>query len=115
MKNILYYILGCAISGKNLEVERLKGVTPERWHEVYLMRKAQGVTALLFDKVKSLPKEVAPPKDIVLKWMSHSLSIEKQTKAIFQRCAGFAQLMHEHGLQTMVLKGVAVSRYYPNP
>lgn len=115
MKHKLYYILGCAISGMDMEVERLKGVTPERWHEVYLMGKAQGVTALLFDKIKSLPKEVAPPKDIVLKWMSHSLSIEKQTKAIFHRCAGFAQLMHEHGMQTMVLKGVAVSQYYPNP
>lgn len=115
MRNILYHILGCAVSGRNLELERLKDVAPEGWHEVYLIGKDQGVTALLFDKVKNLPKDVAPPKELVLKWMSHSLSIEKQTKSIFQRCAGFAQLMHEHGLHTLVLKGVAVSQYYPNP
>lgn len=115
MRNILYHILGCAVSGRNLEVERLKNVTPKEWHEVYLMGKAQGVTGLVFDKVKTLPKDMAPPKELVFKWMSHSLSIEMQTKGIFQRCAGFAQLMHEHGLHTLVLKGVAVSQYYPNP
>lgn len=115
MRNILYYILSRAVNNSELEVEYLKGVTPEGWQDVYRLGKAQGVTGLLFEKIKKLPKEVAPPKELVLKWMSHSLSIEKQTKSIFQRCAGFAQLMHEHGLHTLVLKGVAVSQYYPNP
>ena len=87
MKDILYYILGCAVSGRNLEVERLKDVTPEGWHEVYLMGKAQGVSGLLFDKIKSLPKEVAPPKELVMQWMSHAMSIERQTKALFEKSA----------------------------
>lgn len=53
MRNILCYILSCAVNGTELEAERLKGVPPEEWQEVYLMGKVQGVTGLLFDKVKS--------------------------------------------------------------
>lgn len=115
MNNILYYILSCAINGTELEVERLKDVTPEGWQEVYLLGKAQGVTGLLFDKVKTLPKEVAPPREVVMQWMSHTMSIEKQTKALYQKSAEFAELMAQEGIQTMVLKGLALSGYYPNP
>ena len=115
MKQVLYYILSCAVSGKELEVERLKDVTPQGWQEVYLMGKAQGVTGLLFDKVKSLPKEVAPPRDVVMQWMSHTMSIERQTKMLYQKSAEFAELMAQEGMHTMVLKGMALSGYYPNP
>lgn len=115
MRDILYYILGCAVSGRNLEVERLRDVTPEGWHEVYLMGKAQGVTALLFDKIKSIPKEVAPPKVLVMQWMSHAMSIERQTKTLFEKSFMFAELMAGKGMQTMVLKGLALSGFYPNP
>lgn len=115
MQKILYYILNCAVNGTELEAERLKGVMPGGWQDVYLMGKAQGVTGLLFEKIKSLPKEVAPPREVALQWMSHTMSIERQTKVLFQKCAEFAELMAKHGMQTMVLKGLAVSGYYPNP
>lgn len=114
MKDILYYILSSAVSDRNLEVERIKDVTPEGWHEVYLMGKAQGVTALLFDKIKSIPKEVAPPKELLMQWMSHAMSIERQTKALFEKSAEFAEMMAKKGIQTMVLKGLALSEYYSN-
>lgn len=115
MRDILYYILNCAVNGKELEEDRLKDVTSEGWQEVYLMGKAQGVTGLLFDKVKSLPKEVAPPRDVVMQWMSHTMSIERQTKALYQKSAEFADLMAQEGMQTMVLKGLALCGYFPNP
>lgn len=115
MTNILYYILSCAINGTELEVERLRGVSPSDWSEVYALGKAQGVTGLLFDKVKTLPKEVAPPREVVMQWMSHAMSIERQTKALFEKSVEFAELMAQEGLQTMVLKGLALCGYYPNP
>jgi hypothetical protein len=34
---------------------------------------------------------------------------------IHKRSAEFARLMEEKGLHTLVLKGIAVSTYYPNP
>ena len=115
MQNILYHILNCAVNGTELKEELLKNVTPEEWQEVYLMGKTQGVTGLLFDKVKTLPKEFAPPREVVMQWMSHTMSIERQTKVLFQKSAEFAELMSQEGMQTMVLKGLALIGYYPNP
>lgn len=112
---LLFCVLSRVINDVSLDVDSLKSVSATDWQELYRLAKHQGVTAVLFEKIQSLPKEVAPPKEIVMRWMAHSLSIEKQTKVIYKRCADFAQLMHEHGLRTLVLKGVAVSGCYPNP
>lgn len=115
MKNLFYYILSCVVNDTIIDVKCLQGISVTDWQRLYRLAKRQGVTAVLFEKVQSLPKEVAPPKEIVMKWMAHSLSIEKQARAIYARCADFAQLMYAQGLHTLVLKGVAVSGYYPNP
>ena len=115
VKKTILYILQCSVNNKELEFERLRGVSHSDWHEVYSLSKAQGVSGLLFDKIKSLPKEVAPPKELVMQWMSHAMSIERQTKALFEKSAEFAELMAKEGMQTMVLKGLALSGYYPNP
>ena len=115
MKHIFYDILGCAINNKTVDYERLKGISKEHWYELYRYAKQQGVTALFFAQIKNLPKHVAPPKELAMQWMAHTMSIEKQTKALFQRSAGFAQLMAEDGMHTMVLKGLSLSSYYPNP
>lgn len=114
-KNIIYYILSRSVNGSELEVERLSGVTAEKWYEVYLIGKVQGVTGLLFERILKLPKDVAPPRDLVMQWMSHTMSIERQTKVLFEKSAEFAEQMEQEGLQTMVLKGLALSVYYPNP
>ena len=92
VKKQIFYILQCSVNNKELEFERLWGVSPSDWTEVYSLSKAQGVSGLLFDKIKSLPKEVAPPKELVMQWMSHAMSIERQTKALFEKSADLPNL-----------------------
>ena len=93
------------MNGNAIEHGQLRELSPTDWEELYQLGKRQGVTGVLFEKIQSLPKELAPPRALALKWMSHTLSIEKQTRLIGQRCASFAGMMHEHGLHTLVLKG----------
>lgn len=115
MHDLFFEILCSVVNDTALVHDHWRGLSPKDWEELCRLGKRQGVTGVLFEKVQVLPKEVAPPKALVLKWMSHALSIEKQTRAIYARCADFAALMREHGLNTLVLKGVAVSQYYSNP
>lgn len=42
VKNQIFYILQCSVNNKELEFERLWGVSPSDWTEGYLMGKAQG-------------------------------------------------------------------------
>ena len=115
MKALLCYILGHVINGDDLDVKRVRGLQEEQWCELYALAKQQGVTALVFEKIKMLPKEVAPPKALAVRWMSHSMNIVKNTREKMEKSASWASLMAQHGVQTLVLKGGAFSAYYPNP
>lgn len=115
MERLFLHILHCTVTGEELKCDCLRKLSGEDWRSLYCIAKQQGLTAVTFEKIKPLPKELAPPREVALKWMSHAFSIEKQTMDIAKKCARFAQLMHEHGLYTLVLKGIAMSQYFPNP
>lgn len=115
MHRLLLDILRSVVTDAPIEYSRFHSLSPTDWKELYGMAKRQGLTAVVLEQIKPLPKEVAPPRDLALKWLSHAISLEKQAKEKYERCAELAQLMHAHGLCTLVLKGVAVSQYYPNP
>lgn len=90
-------------------------LTPDEWRLLYQLSKKQGVTAIIFEAIKNIPKEFAPPKATTLKWLSNALSIEQQMKKKESIAIEFAEKLSERGIQTVVLKGLAYASYYPNP
>lgn len=114
-----FYILGAIVQEKTLESQHFNDVTPEEWAELFRLSKTQGVTAVVFEKLSAAFDECGdfprPPKALTLNWYAQSQSIERKMAAIHKRSEEFAGLMEEKGLQTLVLKGIAVSSYYPNP
>ena len=118
-QEILFYILGRVVQEASLEQERFEGFSQEEWAELYHLSISQGVTAVVFEKLSTAFNECRdfpkPPKALTLNWYAQSQSIERKMSTIHKRSAEFAELMAEKGLHTLVLKGIAVSSYYPNP
>lgn len=119
IEELLLYILGAVIHDLPLDAVRFMNVTKEEWAELYRLSKAQGVTAVVFDKLSRAYSESEefprPPKEQTLKWYAQSMAIEKKMSKIRSLSAEFAERMAEEGLHTLVLKGIAISTYYPNP
>lgn len=87
----------------------------EYWEQLYLLSKQQGTVAIIFEAIKDIPKEIAPPKSITLKWLSNALSIEQQMRKKEAVIIEFAEELSKRDIQTTVLKGLAYASYYPNP
>ena len=85
------------------------------WDALYKLAKEQGVTALVFEKLESLPAEVAPPKQLMLQWFSHTLSSGKQMERKYLVAADFAERLAAANIPVVVLKGFAIAAYYPQP
>lgn len=119
VEELLLYILRAVIHDLPLDAVRFMNVTKEEWAELYRLSKAQGVTAVVFDKLSRAYSESEefprPPKEQTLKWYAQSMAIEKKMSKIRSLSAEFAERMAEEGLHTLVLKGIAISTYYPNP
>ena len=118
-EELFFYVLGAVVQDAPLEAQRFNAMTPEEWAELFRLSKTQGVTAVVFEKLSAAFDECEdfprPPKALTLNWYAQSQSIERKMATIHKRSEEFAGLMEEKGLQTLVLKGIAVSSYYPNP
>ena len=115
MKDLFYYILRCSITDKSIDTEALHGLSGEDWRLLFETLRKQGVVGVVFDKVRLLPKEVAPPMEVLMKWCSQAVFVEKQITKMFSVAAEFAEKLHDNGIPVVVLKGVAYGVYYPNP
>lgn len=118
-EELFFYILSAVVQDAPLDAPRFNAMTPEKWAELFRLSKTQGVTAVVFEKLSAAFDECEdfprPPKALTLNWYAQSQSIERKMATIHKRSEEFAGLMEEKGLQTLVLKGIAVSSYYPNP
>ena len=110
-----FHILSCVVNNTNVDWTLFADYSPAEWKQFYNLSKRQGVVAVVFDRLKEIPKQIAPPKQIVMKWFSHSLSIEKQMRAKEAIAIEFAEKFAKRGIQIAVLKGIAYASYFPNP
>lgn len=48
------------------------------WKGLFAFARKQALVGVLFDGIRRLPKEMAPPEGILLQWLSASEQIRKQ-------------------------------------
>ncbi len=114
-KTTFFHILSCIVNDSNVDWSLFNLFTPRDWEPFYVLSQKQGVVAIVFDKIKEISKEFAPPKTILMRWISHALSIEEQMKKKERIAIEFAEELSKREIQTIVLKGLAYASYYPNP
>ena len=112
INNLFFSLLRTSI---NSQTNRKNTLTFNDWKVVYHTCRQQGVTAVLFDFVRQLPKSEAPDKALLMEWLSAATAVE-QTMQRMQVTAGeFAEAMEKREIPVVVLKGIAFAQYYPNP
>ena len=114
-EEMLLALLRAALQQHDVEKACFQQATPENWLQCYLLAVRQGVATLAWEGVERLPMEFTPPLDVKLSWAlvekKQVAKYRKHYKAVTELTRFYAQ----HGIATMVLKGVGLSRLYPTP
>lgn len=90
-------------------------LSPQEWLAVFRMSTTQGVRAVVFDRVKSLPKAEAPDMATLLQWLGVTMNVEKTMGQMRTTAEEFACQMASREVPVVVLKGMAFAEYYRNP
>lgn len=112
---MLLALLRAALHQREVETAYFQLVTEDDWVRCYRLAVRQGVSALAWEGIERLPLEYAPPLNVKLSW---ALLEKKQLAKYREHCRvvnELIQLFAQHGIATMVLKGVGLSRLYPVP
>ena len=90
-------------------------LTSDEWRALYRVCVVQGVTAVVFDFVKTLPKSEAPDMALLMEWLSAATAVEQTMRRMQITAEEFAQEMERREIPVVVLKGLAFAQYYKNP
>ena len=85
------------------------------WEELQNLAAEQGLSAIVLDGIERLPDSARPPKVALLQWIGEVLQQEAQQASQRKTAMEMAQLFHDNGIRTYVLKGAVVAECYPKP
>lgn len=86
-----------------------------KWKEVMNVAAVQGLSAIVFDGVKQLPKECCTDKKLLLQWYGQVCYQEKMYEHNWRVAQQISESWRKVGIDTYVIKGRSIAQYYPNP
>ncbi|WP_081584272.1 nucleotidyltransferase domain-containing protein [Alistipes communis] len=95
--------------------ENIAPLSSDRWKDIYQQTACQGILALSWRAVEQLPSASQPPRDIKLRWAYNAEQIRLRYRRQLAVATALASSYADEGIRTVVLKGLALSRYYPDP
>ena len=90
-------------------------LSEEEWEKLFVMAKRQSVLGIVYDGIVKLPKEKRPSINQTLRWSCVAESIRGMNEKMNREAARITRLFEEHGRHSVILKGQANARLYPNP
>lgn len=113
IESAFFNALQHSIAGRPLSHECFKNFTLQEWSALHKLSRSQGVLALVFDALKELSAEM--PQSLKLQWAYGTMQIEDKIAKQWQLADELSDEYRKRGIKTVVLKGLALSQYYPNP
>ena len=85
------------------------------WDACYQFAKRQTLAGVLFDGIQRLPKELAPARPLLLRWLSDSESIRRRNMRMDRASAYIYNKVCAAGFRCCILKGQGNALLYPHP
>lgn len=96
--------------------EKLFPLSDEEWHSVYIHSRRQSVQGVVYDGVMLLPDRFLPSKQLLLKWISDVDQWERINRLHIQMLCSLVKFFSsEPQIHFEIIKGLAISCYYPKP
>ena len=113
--NLLLNTLRATINIEPIDTNLYAFHSEEVWKSLFMLSAQHGVIAIIYTAITDLPKEHQPPRNIKLQWALSAEHIKKRYHKQFALASELSSIYTRHDIRTFVLKGVAISKYYPIP
>lgn len=112
---MLLELINATLCKRPLNEKVFEGATETDWQQCYDIALAQGVLAMTFPAMSSLPKALRPTLQIWAQWMAYTQSIVDLSHHKRDVVKQIGNWLADDGLATTIIKGFSLSALYPNP
>lgn len=111
----LFGLLRQSLSGTLAEEHLFHDVAQKEWEELFVLSQRNKIAAVMLDGVLSLPLAQQPPRSVMIPWMAECQKAEQAYRYKHEAEQELIRFFKQNGINTLILKGTSVSRYYPRP
>ena len=97
----------------NLDREAIENLSNEEWLAIHALALRQGVCAMLLDVI--VAEKITIPRPIKMRFISSTDKVEKDYFSKVDTARQLTTIYSEHGIKTMILKGIGLAQLYPTP
>lgn len=101
--------------GLGLSQEIPNKLNETEWRSILIMAKQQALQGIIYNSFSRLPREICPPRLLMMKLSMTVETIRGQNLLMNQEAARYTQMFAERGIRCAILKGPANARLYPDP
>jgi hypothetical protein len=88
---------------------------PVDWEQMFALSARHGTVLLAWGGITRLPPEYQPPRRLKLRWVANVVKGSERHVRRLEVVADLVTLLASGGIDTIVLKGLAMSKLYPVP
>lgn len=100
---------------QNNDVHKLElsSLCDKEWHDLYKLSAQHGVLAMVYDSLSSSMHYL--PRTLKIQWALGAEKIVRRYINQEKHIKELGDILFQNGINTVVLKGLGISQYYPNP
>lgn len=114
-EHMLFALLKGSLNDSVAGQELFVNASAAEWNQCYTLASKQGVLALAWEGVQSLPLELQCPKEQKIKWALSVVKYESRHRRFCDTVQELQQFYREHGIVAVQIKGVGLSAGYNYP
>lgn len=115
VRHLFFEALQASIWDKPLRVDTFTGLQRHVWLQLIELCESQTVVALVADRLLTLPKEVLPDYELVLRLMSRINQTETNNRLLANTLAKLTRAYDNINCPFVLLKGLSIAVNYPKP
>lgn len=108
-------LLRCGLREKAPDPVFFQHFGEKEWLNLFSLAEKQTVTGVCFSAVQKLPPSSMPARSLYLKWYQRTFQVIQHHQHIQQTYCKLQKQFHAVSIAPLILKGIAVARYYPEP
>ena len=114
-EKMLLALLRSSLHQEKADTAFFSNVSSDDWQACYQLAVSQGVMALAWEGVMTLPAALQPSKALKLNWALSVEACEKRYRRYCQVADELSRFYAAHGIAMLQIKGVGYSLLYPVP
>ena len=111
----LFALLRLTLIGGDYSRTLFDRMSNNKWQDVYNAALEQGVLAFAYDGIRKLDEEYQPELDIKVQWAYNVSHIENIYAKQLSSAKKLTTFFAKRGINTMILKGLSLASFYPEP